>query len=170
MTSVVNRLRNKRDLMLALFLASAWFFLQAESVTDREINTNSGVSVIVLARQDDAAPRLQGLPTPNSTKKHNRAESMETPSHSLKQASILLHRAANAIEKDDALAVQLIRQVITILKHHVIPSLLDRHSTLVPITWRSGLPEQESDHGESMSHAAHSLFQEESSASKERGT
>ena len=170
MTSVVNRLRNNRDLMLALFLASAWFFLQAESVTDREGSTNSGVSVVVLAMQDDAAPGLQGLPTPNSTKKHNRAESMETPSHSLKQASILLHRAANAIEKDDVLTVQLIRQVIAILKHHVIPSLLDRHSTLVPITWLSGLPEQGIDHEESMSHAGQSLFQQESSVSKERGT
>lgn len=109
MTSVVNRLRNNRDLMLALFLASTWFFLQAESVTDGEGSTNSGVSVVVLAMQDDAAPALQGLPTPNSTKKHNRTESMETPSLSLKQASILLHRAANAIEKDDVLTVQLIR-------------------------------------------------------------
>lgn len=170
MTSVVNRLRNNRDLMLALFLASTWFFLQAESVTDGEGSTNSGVSVVVLAMQDDAAPALQGLPTPNSTKKHNRAESMETPSLSLKQASILLHRAANAIEKDDVLTVQLIRQVIAILKHHVIPSLLDRHSTLVPITWLSGLPEQGIDHEESVSHAGQSLFQQESSVSNERGT
>ena len=170
MTSVVNRLRNNRDLMLALFLASAWFFLQAESVTDRDGSTNSGVSVVVLAMQDDTTARLQGLLIQNSTRKDNRAESVETPSHSLKQASILLHRADNAIEKDDALAVQLIRQVITILKHHVIPSLLDRHSTLVPIRWLSSLPEQGIDHEESISRTGQSLFQQEPSVSKERGT
>lgn len=170
MTSAVNRLRNNRVLMFALFLAGAWFFLQAESVTDREASTSSGVSVVVLAMQDAAAPRLQGLPIPNSTKKHNRDDAMETPSHWLKQASILLHRAANAIEKDDALAVQLIRQVIAILKHHVIPSLLDRHSTLVPIGWFSGLMEEGMDREESMTQAGQSLFRHESSVSNERGT
>ncbi len=170
MTSVVNRLRNNRELMLALFLASTWFFLQAESVTDGEGSTNSGVSVVVLAMQDDAAPGLQGLPTPNSTKKNNRAESMETPSHSLKQASILLHRAADAIEKDDVMAVQLIRQVIAILKHHVIPSLLDRNARLVPIGWLSGSTEEGTDREESVNHAGQSLFRHESSVSNDRGT
>lgn len=170
MTSVTDRLRNKRVLILALFVASSWCFLQTRSVTDHETSTDLGGFVVLLAIQDDTAPRLQGLLIPNSTRRDNRADSTETPSHSLKHASILLHRAANAIEKDDALAVQLIRQVITILKHHVIPSLLDRHSTLVPITWLSSLPEQEIDYEESISHTGQSLFQQEPSVSKERGT
>jgi hypothetical protein len=70
---------------------------------------------------------------------------METPSQSLKHASILLHKAANAIEKDNVLAVQLIRQVVSILKHQVIPSLIDQNSTLLPISSLSGLDEQEID-------------------------
>lgn len=170
MTSVMNRLRHNLVLMLALFVASAGFFLQAESVTDREARTSSGMSVVVLAMQDDAAPRLQGLPTPNSTKKNNRAESMETPSHSLKQASILLHRAADAIEKDDVMAVQLIRQVIAILKHHVIPSLLDRNASLVPIGWLSVSTEEGTDREKSVTHAGQSVFRHESSVSNDRGT
>lgn len=162
MTSVVNRSRNKRVFMLAV--ASSWFFLQADCVADHEANTGSGVSVVVFAMQDDKASRLQGLPILNSTKRNNRADSMERPSRSLKHASILLHRAADAIEKDNVQAVQLIRQVISILKHHVIPELLDHNSTLVPINSRSGVAELGMDREESMSHAGQSLFRHESSA------
>jgi hypothetical protein len=40
------------------------------------------------------------------------------------------------VDTDELLAVQLIRHVIAILKHRVIPSLLEPHNSLVPI----GLP------------------------------
>ncbi|MDH4155643.1 MAG: hypothetical protein OEV01_17870 [Nitrospira sp.] len=118
-------------------------------MTDRQVSASSGLSGVVLAMQDDAVPRLQGLTIPNSTKRNNQAESMETPSRSLKHASILLHRAANAIEKDNVLTVQLIRQVIAILKHQVIPSLLDHDSLLVPISSLSAVAEQGMDREES---------------------
>ncbi len=170
MTSVTDRLRNKRVLILALFVAISWFFLQTGSVTDHETSTDLGGFVVVLAMQDDTAPRLQGLPIPNSTRRDNRADSTETPSRSLKHASILLHRAANAIDKDHVLAVQLIREVISILRYQVIPALLDHNSTLVPIRSLPRVLEQGMNRGESMSHASQSLCQHESSLSDEKGT
>ncbi len=84
--------------------------------------------------------------------------------------SILLHRAANAIEKDNILAVQLIREVISILRHQVIPALLDHNSILVPIRSLLQGPGQGMDHEEFMRHLSQSLVQQESSPSTERGT
>jgi len=48
---------------------------------------------------------------------------LRTPRQSLKHAATLLRNAADVLDKNELLAVQLIRQVIAILKHHVIPSL-----------------------------------------------
>jgi len=87
-------------------------------------------------------------------KKEKRAESVETPSQSLKHASILLRRSAHALETNEVLAVQLIRQVISILKHQVIPSLLAPNSALVPVGLLFELADQEMDGEEPMSPAS----------------
>ena len=170
MISVTDRFRSKRVFVWTLFVASSWFFLQTGSVSDSETCTGPGGAVGVLAMQEDTAPQLQGMPIPNSTRKDNRTDSMETLSSSLKHASILLHRAANAIEKDNALAAQLIREVISILRQQVIPALLDRNSILVPIRSLLQGSVLGMDHEESMHHLSQSLVQQESSPSNKRGT
>lgn len=90
MISVTDRFRSKRVFIWTLFVASSWFFLQTGSVTDRETCTGARGAVGVLAMQEDTAPQLQGMPIPNSTRKDSRTDSMETPSRSLKHASIHL--------------------------------------------------------------------------------
>lgn len=155
--------------MLALVVASSWFFLQADCVTDREASTDPAMSIVILTAQGDSVIQQHDRAIPISTKKEERSDSRETPSHSLKHASILLHRAANVIEKDDALAVQLIRQVIAILKHQVIPSLLDHHSSLVPIHSLSEVAERRMGHEEPISASGQSLLGEESSILFNRG-
>ncbi len=144
MTSVAQWSIYRRPVIGALLAAGAWLFLQEGCVPDREVSAGSAMSV-VLAVQDDSVLHRHGQTTPISIRKEDRSGSMETPSQSLKHASILLHKAANAIEKDNVLAVQLIRQVVSILKHQVIPSLIDQNSTLLPISSLSGLAEQEID-------------------------
>lgn len=139
---------------------------------DPQLSASDSRNVPDSASQDrcnEPDSRQPGQAIPISIKTDDRSGSIETPSHSLKHASILLHRAASVIEKDDTLAVQLIRQVISILKHHVIPSLLDRNSTLLPISSLSGLAEQGLDHEGLTSPIVQSPFRRESSIPNERG-
>ncbi|OQW30046.1 MAG: hypothetical protein A4E19_10830 [Nitrospira sp. SG-bin1] len=145
MTSIVNRCRNKRAPILALSVVSCWFFFQGVCAADREVGTGLATSAVVRAMQDDAVVHRYDQALLVNIKKDNRPSSTETPSQSLKYASLLLHRASNAVEKDNALAVQLIRQAVSILKYQVIPSLANQHSTLLPIGSLSGLAEQEID-------------------------
>jgi hypothetical protein len=63
------------------------------------------------------------------------------PRQSLNAAAVLLHKAADVLETDELSAVHLIRQVISVLKHPVIPSLMDSDATLVPITSPSRMTE-----------------------------
>lgn len=114
--------------------------------------------------------RQQGKGIPISIKHEKRSESLKTPSQSLRHASLLLHRAASAIENNNVLAVQLIRGVISILKHQVIPSLLDeQHSVLLPTGSLTGLAEQEMDCKEPITPAGESPLRRELSSSNERG-
>lgn len=119
--------------LLTLLAVAFWLLLLNDGVRDRETSLSPPMSVVVFARQDDSVPLRQGQPARITAKTEPRSESTETPSESLKRASILLHRAANTLESNEATAVQLIRQVIAILKHQVIPSLLNQHAVLVPI-------------------------------------
>ncbi len=112
---------------------------------DREASLDPSLSLVILARQDDALSGRHGSAVGAKPKGGTEAESLETPSQSLKRASLLLSKAATTLENDEAMTVQLIRQVISILKNHVIPSLLDGKSRLVPIHSRSGLSAQRAD-------------------------
>ncbi len=51
------------------------------------------------------------------------SQPLEPNSRSLQQASALLRQAADLIDKNDPLAVRLIRQVIAILKHEVMSGI-----------------------------------------------
>ena len=109
------------------------------------------MSVAVLTLQDNSVRQRQAQAVPVNIIKENRSESLKTPSQSLKHASILLRKAADALETNQVLAVQLIRQVISILKHQVVPSLLDSNSALAPIRSLSYLVEPGMDEEEPIS-------------------
>jgi len=51
------------------------------------------------------------------------SQSSKPKSQSLQRASALLRQAADMVDKDDPLAVKLIRQAIAILKHEVMPGI-----------------------------------------------
>jgi hypothetical protein len=135
MTSVAQWSVCARLLLLLLVLPtlSLWLFLQKGCMPDREIRPGTAAFVVILAVQDDAGLYRLASVVPINIKDEKRAESSGTPSQSLRYASILLSRAADALETNEILAVQLIRQVISILKHHVIPSLVEPDAALVPI-------------------------------------
>ena len=142
MTAAVEWSTSTRTLLLVVLTASFWVFLQDSCAQDQEVGPGPTIPLAVSSVQDNSVPHQHDRTIPISIKDDKRAESVETPSQSLKHASILLRRSANAIETNQELAVQLIRQVIAILKHQVIPSLLDHNSVLVPISSLSGLTEQ----------------------------
>ncbi|MCS6305527.1 MAG: hypothetical protein H8K07_17945 [Nitrospira sp.] len=100
---------------------------------DPEAGPGHAVSVVVLAVQEDAVFYRQGQAVPINIKDEKRAELSNTPSQSLRYASILLRKAADVLETNEVLAVQFIRQVISILKYRVIPSLVESNEVLVPI-------------------------------------
>lgn len=131
--------------LLAPLAVGLWLFFQEGGVHDLETRLGPPMSVVVFAGQDGTIPLQQGQAARINAKTEQRSESIETPSQSLRRASILLHRAANTLESSEATAVQLIRQVIAILKHQVIPSLLDQHAVWVPIGSLSGLGGQGND-------------------------
>lgn len=134
MTSVAQWSVSARLLLVLILLTlSLWLFLQKGYVPDREIRPGTVAFVVILAVQDDAGLYRQASAVLINIKDEKRAESSGTPSQSLRYASILLSRAADVLETNEILAVQLIRQVISILKHHVIPSLVEPDAALVPI-------------------------------------
>lgn len=139
MTSVAQWSLNKRTLIVAVLAASLWLFLQKGCVPDPEAIPGHAMSVVVLAVQDDAVLYRQGqavlinIAVPLNIKDEKRAELSNTPSQSLRYASILLRKAADVLETNEVLAVQFIRQVISILKYRVIPSLVESNEVLVPI-------------------------------------
>jgi hypothetical protein len=65
--------------------------------------------------------------TPNASPTRASAEAESQPSkpksRALERASALLRQAADLVDKDDPLAVKLIRQAIAILKHEVMPGI-----------------------------------------------
>lgn len=147
MTSVMYWLRNTRMVLpiFALFAASLWFLSQEGCAQDREASLDPAISVALHVKKNDTISRRQDQAAPIYANNEKPSESIQTPSQSLKHASILLHRAATTLENNEVTAVQLIRQVISILKHQVIPSLLERNSVLVPISSLSDLSGQGQD-------------------------
>lgn len=133
MTSVAQWSANTWALILALLAVSLWLFPQKSCVSDWEASPGPAMSVLVLAVQDDAVRYQQGHAVPIYIKDRKLAESSGTPSQSLKHAATLLRKAADVLETNDIVAVQLIRQVISILKYQVIPSLVEPDAALVPI-------------------------------------
>lgn len=133
MTSVAQWTTSTRALILALLAVSLCLFLQNSWVSDREASRGPATSVLILAVQDDAVRYRQDHTVPIYIQDGKRAESSGTPSQSLKYAATLLRKAADVLETNDIVAVQLIRQVISILKYQVIPSLVKPDAALVPI-------------------------------------
>ena len=156
MISVLHWSRNNRALILlfGLLLSCLWLIVQQSCMGDREASLDSSSSLVRLAREDDALSDRHGSAVGITSKRGKETESLETPSQSLKRASLLLSRAATTLEDDEAMAVQLIRQVISILKHQVIPSLLEGNSALVPIHSHSGVSAQRVD-GDGPIHPVH---------------
>lgn len=93
---------------------------------DRKVSLGPSLLLVILTGQEDAMSGRQDPTVGITSKQGKEAESLETPSQSLKRASLLLSRAATTLEDDEAMTVQLIRQVISILKDQVIPPLLVR--------------------------------------------
>ena len=133
MNSVAQRSLNKRTLIVALLATSLWLFLQKGCVPDPEASPGHAMSIVVLAAQNDAVLYRQDQTVPINIKDEKRAQLSNTPSQSLRYASILLRKAADVVETNEALAVQFIRQVISILKYRVIPLLVESNAVLVPI-------------------------------------
>lgn len=149
MTSLVYWSRNNRMLIFALLVTIAWFFFQKGCAPEREASPGPAMSVVAFAAQDDSVLHRQAVPISIINKKQS--ESLKAPSQSLKHASILLRKAADVLETNQVLAVQLIRQVISILKHQVVPSLLDSNLSLAPINSLSYLAEPGMDDEEPIS-------------------
>jgi hypothetical protein len=154
MTSLTHCSRNKRVLILGLLVANLWFFFQDVCGLAQEVGPCSMESAAAVMEQYGCGLHQRSQAFPINIKKEKRAVSVETPSQSLKHASILLRRSAHALETNEVLAVQLIRQVISILKHQVIPSLLTPNSSLVPIGLLFDLTEQGMDGEKPMSPAS----------------
>lgn len=143
MISVMHWSRSKRALILVLALLATilWFFFQKCCVPDRDISSEALISAVVITESPDCGLKQQTQPIPISIKKKRQFESSENPSRSLKRASTLLLKAADALETNEVVAVQLIRQVIAILKFQVIPSLLESNTARVSHDSRSDLAE-----------------------------
>lgn len=154
MSSLMHYSRNKRVLIIGLLVTNLWFFFQDGGGLAQEVGPCSMVAAAAVMEQYDCGLHQRSQAVPINIKKEKRAESFKTPSQSLMHASILLRRSAHALEMNEVLAVQLLRQVISILKHQVIPSLLAPNSALVPIGLLFELAEQEIDGEEPMSPAS----------------
>lgn len=82
-------------------------------------------------------------PNPSPTRAWAEAgsQSPEPKIRSLHRASALLRQAADLVEKDDPVAVRLIRQAIAILKHEVMPGIDAQDYDRVSMPSASGLNE-----------------------------
>ncbi|MFO0698319.1 MAG: hypothetical protein U0236_03745 [Nitrospira sp.] len=124
---------NRSTRILALVAASLGLIVQTGCVPDREIHGGLDASVITRTEPGTPPQHPKGHGISISIKDETEAESPGTPRRSLKNASALLGRAAEVVDTDELLAVQLIRHVIAILKYKVIPSLMEPNTSLVPI-------------------------------------
>jgi len=122
-----------RMLALVLLAMSLWLFSPKGCVPDQETNPRPALSVATPTEQCEPDPSLACQGIPISIKDDTQTESSRTPHQSLKNAAVLLNKAADVLDTDELVAVQLIRHVISILKYTVIPSLLEPERSLAPI-------------------------------------
>lgn len=134
---------HQRTLVLVLLAIGSLLLTQKGCVPDREIDPRPALSVATLTEQCDSGMDATGLGIPISIKDDTQTESLQTPHQSLKNAAVLLSRAADVLDTDQLVAVQLIRQVIAILKHRVIASLIEHDSSLLPIRSPSNMTDNE---------------------------
>lgn len=123
MIPAIQLLMNTRIVVLALFVSGLWFLSPKGYTQDRESSSDPAMSV--------TARTEQGVPI--SIEDGRQTESLRLSHQALKHAASLLQKAADVLETDEIVAVQLIRQVIAILKYQVIPSLIEPDTALAPI-------------------------------------
>lgn len=112
MTATTTSVLGKPLLIIAILATSVWLAAQKGCVPTPEVAPKP---VTFTMREEGPALIQQAH--------QSFAQSWEPKSRSLKQASALLRQAADMLNKDDPLAVQLIRQAIAILKHEVNPGI-----------------------------------------------
>jgi hypothetical protein len=124
---------NKLILVIPILAAGLWLLSQKGCVPDSDASPDPVTS--------SAGSHLSG-PDLGADAQRHRLNLLErvghsglsgTPRQSLRNAATLLRSAADILDRNELRAVQLIRQVIAILKHQVIPSLSTPEVALVPI-------------------------------------
>lgn len=142
MTPTVQLPMHKRIVVVALFASGLWFLSTKGYVQDRESSPGPAMSVAARPEPADSGPGLQGLGVPISIADGRQTESLRLSHQALKHAASLLQKAADVLETDEFVAVQLIRQVIAILKYEVIPSLIEPDTAVAPIVLPSTMTDK----------------------------
>lgn len=124
---------NKPTLVLALVAPSLWLVFQKGCVPDQQISPGVVLLETTSIGQSGSGRHLYDQAISIAIERDKRPRPSGTPNQSLKHASSLLRKAADAVEQDKPSTVLLIRQVISILKHQELPGLMDSEATLVPI-------------------------------------
>lgn len=124
---------NKSCLAIPVLAAGLWLLSQFGWFPESDPGPDTAAAVAAVPHVSDHDLRRRGAGLRPDLEPVGLAEVLHTPHQSLKRASTLLRRAADVLDENESLAVHLIRQVIALLKYHVIPSLNMPEATLVPI-------------------------------------
>ncbi|HXV67626.1 MAG TPA: hypothetical protein VD738_01780 [Nitrospira sp.] len=124
---------NKPFLVTVALTTGLWSISQKGCVPDSDLRPDTATPVVASPHLSDHSLPAQSESIRSALGYVGYSELSETPGQSLKKAAALLRKAADVLDKNELVAVQLIRQVIAILKHHVIPSLNRPDAVLVPI-------------------------------------
>ncbi len=111
MTATTTSVLGKPLLIIAIFATSVWLAAQKGCVPTPDVAPKP----VAVTLQEEGPALIQA--------RRSFTQSSEPKSRSLKQASALLRHAADLVDKNDRLAIRLIRQAIAILKHEAIPRI-----------------------------------------------
>ena len=111
MTATTTSVLGKPLLIIAILATSVWLAAQKGCVPTPDVAPKP----VAFTLQEEGPALIQAH--------RSFTHSSEPKSRSLKQASALLRHAADLVDKNDRLAIRLIRQAIAILKHEAIPGI-----------------------------------------------
>ncbi len=111
MTATTTSVLGKPLLIIAILATSVWLAAQKGCVPTPDVAPKP----VAFTMREEGPALIQAH--------QSFTQSLEPKSQSLKQVSALLRHAADLVDKNDRLAIRLIRQAIAILKHEVIPGI-----------------------------------------------
>jgi len=111
MTATTTSVLGKPLLIIAILATSVWLAAQKGCVPTPDVAPKP----VAFTIREEGPALIQAH--------QSFTQSSEPKSRALKQASALLRHAADLVDKNDRLAIRLIRQAIALLKHDVNPGI-----------------------------------------------